>query len=134
MGTTLWQLIDHCRWLQTMQFMRGNPKRTNCLSFSFFTLGQLAGVIHWLPLMFYTKNASDSPQMDETKKCAAIKARVMGFKNFLNAISFAHISNLCISHDILCGANAVIVGSMDIYDNYPRLQAPKPKKLLTKSA
>jgi hypothetical protein len=33
MGTILWQLLDHCRWLQSMKFMRGNPKQTNCLSF-----------------------------------------------------------------------------------------------------
>ena len=61
---------------------------------------------------------------EEEKQLACAAARKECFKSVLHTIAFAHIANLMVSHDIICGANVAIVGMMNIYEGFPRI---KPK-------
>jgi hypothetical protein len=118
LGSIIWHLLDHVRWLQSLKFVRGDAKRMTKIAYGFFMIGQLAGSVH-----FYLALASPSSEDSSPKKTAA--ARKGLYKTLLNAIAYAHISQMVVSHDIICGANAVITSSMDVYDGYPRKEHAK---------
>jgi hypothetical protein len=120
MGTILWHLFDHYKWLQQLRFLRGDPARSTCISFSCFSVGQFVAAMHYFPLSFYKPRATDSPEESTKKHIACWAARNGLYRSSLYAIAFAHIGNLMVSNDIVCGAFIVVVTSMNMYDAYPR--------------
>jgi hypothetical protein len=118
LGSISWHLLDHVRWFQSLKFARGDPKRMTRIAYGLFAIGQLAGSLHhYLTL--------SEPGDDDKCRKPRLAARKGLYKTLLNAIAYAHISQLVVSHDIVCGSSAVITSCMDVYDGYPRQEQKK---------
>ena len=116
-----WVLSDHFRWLQQNKLIGGDQAFTRNFGFSFACASWgLAAYHHTSILMAY--KAPNRETASETKKRIANqnKTKRAIVRNTLGCISAAHISQLFIHSEAICGFFGSFTAAFDMYELFPR--------------
>mmetsp|Transcript_9436 Transcript_9436/g.26749 ORF Transcript_9436/g.26749 Transcript_9436/m.26749 type:complete len:234 (+) Transcript_9436:53-754(+) len=117
-----WQLVDHVRWLQQINWLPGDQARSKRISFTGFVISSLVS------LWYFSGELRDEVAKGENSTPSKLHTlRLTVTKHFLTLISTLHISEIYLSHEFICGACGAIASGIDIYQTFPR-KATKPEE------
>lgn len=130
LGLVWWHVIDHVRWLQRLGLVTsGTVQRSKQISFAGFAVSNLVSTIYFGQQVWAAQGkrksvGSNGSIPDVTSSSTAISTRVKDqlqlAKSAMTFVMCLHISELWMSHEVVCGLCGAASSAIDLFLLFPR--------------